>query len=212
MTCYIFGAAACRAAAIQLHTGDMVIAADGGLLHTKAMGITPDLVIGDFDSLGYVPKGCEVVALPVEKDMTDIAAAIDIGRARGYSRFVLYGATGGRPDHTFANYQLLAELATRGEEGYLIGTDFSATAINSGSSLMFDKAFTGTLSVFAVGGKARDVSECGTYYTLEHATLSPINPMGVSNSFCGAEATVSVGEGTLLILWEGDRIPGVQKK
>ncbi len=207
MTCYIFGAAACAVHTLSVGVQDMVIAADGGLVHTQALGLSADIVIGDFDSLGRVPTGDEVVRLPVEKDMTDIAAAIEAGRARGYHRFVLLGATGGRPDHTMANYQLLADLAARGEAGYLVDTDFSVAAISDGSALTFDSGFTGTFSVFAVGGEAHGVSIAGAQYLLSDHTLTPTCPLGVSNAFTGAEATVFVQEGTLLVMWEGQELP-----
>ncbi len=207
MTCYIFGAAPMTAACPVIGEEDLVIAADGGLVHTTRFGVTPDIIIGDFDSLGHVPTGTEVVKLPVEKDMTDMAAAIQLGRARGYRRFVLLGGTGARPDHTVANYQLLAELAAHGEEGYLVDAYYSVTAISLGSTLTFDADFRGTLSVFAYGGEATGVTERGTYYTIEDVTLSPTCPTGVSNAFTGVTATVSAASGTLLVMWEGERLP-----
>ncbi len=207
MTCYIFGAAPFAAIAPHMDDGDLVIAADGGLYHTDAQGIHPHVVIGDFDSLGHVPTGAEVIKLPVEKDVTDMAAAIHIGRARGYRRFVLLGATGARPDHTMANYQLLSDLALHGEEGYLVGENFSVTAISDGSSLIFDHDLQGTFSVFSVSGDAHGVNICGGYYSLADGMLAATTPMGVSNSFTGEEVTVSVAKGTLLVMWEGQRLP-----
>ncbi len=207
MTCYIFGAAACALASLPVADGDMIIAADGGLIHTEALGLTPHAIIGDFDSLGRVPEGADVMHLPIEKDMTDMAAAIDYARARGFRRFVLFGATGGRPDHTMANYQLLADLAQRGEEGYLVGDDFSATAISDGSALTFSPSFRGTLSVFAHGGEACGVTERGTYYLLNDAMLTPVAPLGVSNAFTGEEAVITVRHGTLLVMWQGTDLP-----
>ncbi len=207
MTCYIFGAAPHGTEGLIPEDEDLIIAADGGLVHTARLGILPHVVIGDFDSLGYVPGGAEVVRLPVEKDMTDLAAAVELGISRGYHRFVFYGATGGRPDHTMANYQLLASLSSRGAEAYLVGDDFSVTAISDGSALTFDEGFHGTLSVFAHGGEARGVTETGTYYTLTDACLTSAVPLGVSNAFTGREAQISVREGILLVMWEGQRLP-----
>ncbi len=209
MTCYIFGAADCAVKQIVKEADDSVIAADGGLLHTARLGLVPDVVIGDFDSLGHVPEGSDVITLPVEKDMTDMQAAVEVARARGCHRFVLFGATGGRPDHTMANYQLLAALAEGGDEGYLVGDDFSVTAISDGSSLTFDSSFRGTFSVFSVGGTARGVTIRGGHYALEDGVLTSVNPMGVSNSFLGEETSVSVEKGTLLVMWEGGRLPKV---
>ena len=87
----------------------LVIAADGGLAHLKAQGAAPDLTVGDFDSLGYVPDG-NVIRHPPEKDDTDTMLALRLGLERGYDTFVLYGCLGGRMDHAYANFQaVLAE-------------------------------------------------------------------------------------------------------
>ncbi len=211
MICHIFGAAACGFEKVDFDEDDLVIAADGGLARMQALGMKPHVIIGDFDSLGYVPEGTEVRRLPVEKDITDMAAAVEVGKARGYKVFNLYGATGGRPDHTMANYQLLARLAEEDCVGYLMDADFKATAISVGSALIFHRWFEGTFSVFAVGGEAQDVHICGSHYTLAGETLSPTVPLGVSNSFCGKNVTITVGTGTLLVMWEGKYLPLMKK-
>ena len=210
-TCWIFGggefAPACP------HTPapqDLVIAADSGYLLVKRLGIKPDLVIGDFDSLGEKPTGETVVTLPVEKDVTDAAAAVSEGRRRGYSRFLFVGCSGGRPDHTFAAYQTLADLAERGESGLLFENGFTVTAVRDGT-LVFPARESGTFAVFAVGGAALGVTLSGVYYPLSEETLTPTFPLGVSNSFIGKPARVTVGNGTLLVFAEGYPLPSFGK-
>ena len=88
--CVIFCAAECRGLLEPVGEGDFVIAADGGLRHTEAFGISPNEILGDFDSLGYVPEGA--VVHPVEKDDTDAMLAVRLGLELGRKRFVLYGA------------------------------------------------------------------------------------------------------------------------
>jgi thiamine pyrophosphokinase len=207
MTCYIFGAGEYPREYPQPSEGDLTIAADGGVRECARIGRRADLVIGDFDSLGEVPTGDEVIRLPVEKDVTDMAAAVDAGRARGAKRFVLLGGTGGRPDHTYANYQLLASLAARGEEGYLIGREYSAAAISDGSALIFPTGARGTLSVFSFTDTAEGVTERGMYYTVTDATLRATVPLGVSNHLLGEGGEVHVRRGTLLVMWEGQYLP-----
>ena len=205
--CRIFGGGEFDPAApFAPEPGDLVIAADSGLTLVNRLGIKPDLIVGDFDSLGKKPEDENVVTLPVEKDVTDAAAAVELGRARGYSRFAFFGCSGGRPDHTFAAYQLLADLAARGETGLLFGDNFTVAAIKDGS-LSFPALQTGTLSVFAVGGDAVGVTISGGYYPLSGATLSPVFPLGVSNSFVGKPVSIEVNDGTLLIFAEGYPIP-----
>ncbi|MBO4283864.1 MAG: thiamine diphosphokinase [Clostridia bacterium] len=205
--CRIFGGGEfAPAAPFAPEPGDLVIAADSGLEVVRRLGLTPDLVVGDFDSLGKTPTGDNVVTLPVEKDVTDAAAAVSLGRERGYSRFAFFGCTGGRPDHTFAAYQLLADLAARGERGLLFGDGFTVTAIKDGA-LSFPALSAGTLSVFSVGGDARGVTISGVYYLLSEATLTPTFPLGISNSFTGKPVSIEVKDGTLLVFAEGYPIP-----
>ena len=209
--CRIFGGGEFTPAApFAPEPGDLVIAADSGLNLVRRLGLTPDLVVGDFDSLGATPTGENVVTLPVEKDVTDAAAAIALGRERGYSRFAFFGCAGGRPDHTFAAYQSLADLSARGESGLLFGDNFTVTAISDGT-LSFPAKDGGTLSVFAVGGDARGVTLSGVYYPLSEATLTPTFPLGVSNSFIGKPVKIVVRDGTLLVFAEGYPIPAFGK-
>ena len=130
--CVIFCAAGFDSLAVPIHKDDLVIAADGGLQHTQALGITPDVILGDFDSLGYVPAGANV--FPVEKDDTDAMLAVRHGLAAGCGEFLLYGSLDGkRLDHTVANFQTLQFLADNGALGYLIGQDYMVTVVKNGA-------------------------------------------------------------------------------
>ena len=97
--------------------GDYVIAADRGYDSLMAFGVHPDLVVGDFDSLGHTPNHPNVIQLPAEKDDTDMFFALRKGLELGYRRFVLLGGVGGRMEHTYANLQLLDWLTTQGAQG-----------------------------------------------------------------------------------------------
>ncbi len=80
-----------------------VIAADGGLLNLEKYSITPDLILGDFDSLGFEPEGENVIKHPVRKDDTDMMLAVKKAIELGYNEIVIFGGCGGRLDHTLAN-------------------------------------------------------------------------------------------------------------
>lgn len=208
MICYLIGAGEAPGCPPRPAAGDLVIAADAGLTLAHTLGLTPALTVGDFDSLGHLPTGGDVLRLPVEKDDTDMEAALKIGRERGYRTFYLFGGTGGRPDHTYANYQLLADCAARREQAILFGAEFCATAIADGVRLTFPPEARGTLSVFSALGTAEGVSERGVYYPLSGATLTGTFPLGVSNRFLpGESAEISVGRGTLLVFFEGNILP-----
>ena len=198
--CVIFCAAEFDSLVKDLTGQDYVIAADGGLRHTKKLGITPDLIIGDFDSLGYVPQGANV--FPVEKDDTDAMLAVRRGLSRGCREFLLYGSLDGpRLDHTVANFQTLQFLADHGAFGCLIGKATIAAVIKNGS-LHFPAGLEGTVSVFCSGPAARGVTLEGLYYPLENGTLTPGFPLGASNHFTGKEARIRVEDGSLLVLWD----------
>ncbi len=209
-TCVIFCAAGFDGLAEPVGAEDYVIAADGGLRHTQALGIVPDEIIGDFDSLGYVPEGAAVY--PVEKDDTDSMLAVKRGLSLGYRRFLLYGSVDGkRLDHTVANFQTLGYLAQRGAVGFLVGRDYLATAVERGS-LRFPASAEGDFSVFCLGPEAEGVTIRGLYYEAENVTLTSFFPLGVSNHFVGREGTVSAKTGTLLALWERKAgLPQVEK-
>ena len=198
--CIIFCAAECDRLARPISPGAFVIAADGGLRHTEKLGITPNAVLGDFDSLGYTPEGANV--FPVEKDDTDAMLAVRLGLRQGCDEFLLYGSLDGpRLDHTVANFQTLQFLADHGAVGYLIGNTTMVTVVKNGK-ITFPAGLSGTISVFCMGADAVGVTETGLFYGLENGTLTSGFPLGVSNHFIGEKAEISVENGSLLVLWE----------
>lgn len=198
--CIVFCAAEFDRLACPIEPEDYVIAADGGLQHTQALGIEPQEILGDFDSLGYIPQDARV--FPVEKDDTDAMLAARRGLALGFRELLYYGSLDGkRLDHTVANYQTLQYLADHGARGYLVGQDFLVTVVKEGR-ISFPEGTEGLLSVFCLGADARGVSLRGLYYPLEGGTLTAGFPLGVSNHFTGAPAEISVEEGSLLVMWE----------
>lgn len=196
-TCYIIGAG--DVSALPIPQDAFVICADGGLSSASRFGVTPDLIVGDFDSLGSVPPGSNVVKHPVEKDETDSFLALRLGLERGCDSFVFFGCLGGRLDHTLANIQHLQYLAERGARGVLVGEHEELTVIKNGS-LHFPAEQTGGISVFSLSDKSEGVSIRGLHYEAENATLTNGFPLGVSNSFEGREAEVSVKNGVLLVV------------
>ena len=197
--CYIIAASAALNITIQKTNADLLIAADGGYKTAVENGFSPDIVLGDFDSLGFVPKGDNVVCLPVQKDDTDTLAAVRIGLLKGYKTFYIYGGLGGRIDHTIANIQTLSFITENGGKGFLVGENEMVTLIKD-TALMLKSQNTGTVSVFAYGGNATGVSIKGLRYEISDAELNASFPIGVSNELCGKQASISVNKGSLLIV------------
>lgn len=198
--CIIFCAAEFDTLAEPIQPEDFLLAADGGLTHLQNLNLTPHGILGDFDSLGYIPKGSQV--FPVEKDDTDSMLAARKGLELGFRQFVFYGAVDGpRLDHTVANFQTLQFLADHGACGYLVGKDYIITVIHN-ETLTFSEDFTGILSLFCLGADAHGVTLRGLQYPLEDHTLTSGFPLGVSNHFMDQQAQVIVRNGSLLGMWD----------
>lgn len=186
---------------IQNKRDVLVIAADKGYAFLCSHGIKADLVVGDFDSLGAIPEGENVITHPVMKDDTDMLLAMKEGLKRECTFFAVFGGLGGRPDHSFANIQSLAYLREHGARGVLFGETMHMTTIwNEG--MCFDAGFCGMLSIFVLGEKAEGVNLKQLKYELEDACLSSHMPLGISNEFIGKSSEIQVRQGELLVMWD----------
>ena len=208
-TCWIVGAGLFTKRDFAPKTGDLIIAADGGLVPLREMGVTPHLLLGDFDSLGPVPgdlpPATERLTFPVEKDDTDTGLALREGLRRGYRRFALYGCGGGRLDHLFANMQSMACAAKQGAFLCLTDPEYDLYCIHNGE-LVLPPRPAGTLaSVLCHGDKAEGVTISGLQYSLKNETLTSDYPVGVSNHYTGETAKVSVENGRIHIMVFLDR-------
>ena len=199
-TCYIIGAGSFEHLLVPQEEHDLVIAADGGYRYCERLGLEPDVLLGDFDSLEIVPEHKRLIRHSPIKDDTDMALAAAYGESRGCRRFMLYGGLGGRLDHTMANLQLLTLLSRKGYAAYLIGEGSIITAVTDGK-LVFGPSASGMISVFCAGEKAEGVSERGLKYSLDHTVLTCERALGVSNEFTGQESMIEVERGTLLVFW-----------
>lgn len=200
--CFIFGALDISEKKIEISDGDYIIAVDAGLKTVKKLGLTPNLIIGDFDSLGQKPSGDNVIVHPVMKDDTDTLLAVKTAFKKGFTNFRIYGCIGGRLDHTVASIQTASFVAQNGGNAvFSDGTTFLTVIQNA--KISFNSSNNGVISAFAVGGKASGVTENNLLYRLENAVLSPEIPIGVSNEFIGKESYIQVKDGKLCIIWNG---------
>ena len=180
-----------------------VICADAGWETARKYHITPDLVVGDFDSAKERPgKGVKTLTLPVEKDVTDTMYAVQKGLARGFRDFVLLGCLGGaRFDHTLANLETLAYLLDHGARGVL-ADEHTAVFLLRDSLLKITGEQGATVSVFPYRGTSCTVSYSGLQYPLtrEDLVCGVPEPMGVSNRVTGDKAEIRVHLGTAAIV------------
>lgn len=198
-SCNIFSAGEWDCSASDVRKADMNIAADKGLLLAEALGITPDIVVGDFDSLGEPPDNLNIIRHPVQKDDTDTMLAIKTAFSNGCDTFYLYGCTGGRLDHTLANIQALHFIADNGGRGAIVGKQCAAVIKNG--ALSFGADAEGYISVLALAGKAEGVTVTGLKYSAENAVFTSEFPLGTSNEFIGEQSEIRVKNGYLTVLW-----------
>ncbi len=200
--CYIIGASVTEGMYIDRGEGDLIIAADAGFAALEKAGICVDLAVGDFDSLGHVPKIEKTICHPVDKDDTDTALALAEGMKRGYRNFIIYGGLGGRLDHTVANLQNCAGAAEHGAVCWLWGEENAACIFGDGE-LHFEAEKSGMVSVFAAD-RAAGVTLQGLKFPLDNVCLTSMVPIGVSNEFTGVESMIRVADGTLIVMWNED--------
>ena len=183
---------------------DFVVAVDGGFGHLKAVGCAPDYIMGDFDSLGYVPQGANVEVHPVHKDKSDLELALDFALDKGFSELVIYGALGGRLDHTVGALQMCARFAERGMTITLVGVECAVRILVGPGRFELPVRDKGTVSVFSAVDESVGVSEWGMEYPLVDALLPNRITLGLSNELQGMPAGVSVEQGTLYVFYPID--------
>ena len=178
---------------------ERIIACDKGVKYATQCGITPNLIVGDFDSFhGDLPTEVEIKHLPTEKDDTDTMSAVREAIAMGFDEIVLYCALGGRLDHLFANIQTLAFISEQGATARIIDRDTEIIAF-SHATIKVSERKGWSLSVFSLSDRCEDVSIHGAKYCLDNAVVSNRFPIGVSNEWDGT-AAVSVGKGILAVM------------
>ena len=206
--CVIIAAGDMGIAEIEISCGDLLVAVDGGMEYCERLGLKPDLVLGDFDSAkekqlariaGLERQNPEcVIRLSPDKDDTDTLAAIRVALERGYTEFLLYGATGGRRlEHTIANIQCLLFIRHHDAKGYLMD-DRGICFVLENEEVRFPASMMGYLSLFTLGEKAQGVDIRGMKWELDNYEITNDYPIGISNEFTGQEAVVSVRQGQLL--------------
>ncbi len=182
-----------------LKDDDFYIFCDGGLNHQKNLNVTPDLIVGDFDSAPLPETNIETIVLPFEKDDTDTVFAIKEGIKRGFKYFILIGVVGERLDHSLVNVYALLLLENKGLKGTIID-DFSEMEI-VGKDTKYVSPDHSYFSLVNIGGTAKNVSIKNAKYPLENAEITSEYQFATSNECDGNKvAEITVGEGNLLLI------------
>jgi thiamine pyrophosphokinase len=187
-----------------LQTCDITIAADGGTLHALAVGIFPDVVVGDLDSLPpdqrrrLETSGCRMISFPARKDETDLELALHYAAAEGATEIVVLAALGGRLDQIIANVMLLTLPELKGIDVRIVEGAQEAFLIDD--EAIIEGGVGDTVSLIPLGGDAVGVTTEGLEWALEEDTLCFGPARGVSNVLAVGKAQVCLEDGLLLCI------------
>lgn len=181
-----------------LKQDDFFLFCDSGLSHCAGLDITPDLIIGDFDSHEKPDTDIETIILPCEKDDTDTVFAAKEAIKRGFDEILLLGTIGDRLDHSLGNVYLLLYLENRGVTAE-IADDYSTICLAGEKPVMIDKEYP-YFSVLNIDGSAKGITIKGAKYELDNADILPEYQYGISNEVKGDFATVCAKNGKVLVI------------
>lgn len=180
---------------------DRIICVDGAAGHAIRLGVTPDLVVGDMDSLRAEDreaiKGVPFSVFPPEKDETDTQIAFKLAVREGARDLTVWGGTGTRLDHTLSNLYSASWIALQGTP-----VRFESPILNIylvKDVLKFSGRVGDTVSVFSIGGKAVGVTLEGFKYPLNDVEVDSMWQYGVSNIITGKSPVVRVASGLLAV-------------
>jgi thiamine pyrophosphokinase len=191
----------------------LIIACDGGVRHLEKLGIGPDAIIGDMDSIepaqliSYSAQGVQVIQYPANKDFTDTELALDYALNLKPTAICIWGGLGGRLDHILANVCLLRKGQKEGIKTYLVDEYCEAFIVDRDAAFVDAKGVT--VSLFAFSPQVEGLSLSGFVYPLKDAVLTMGELLGISNIINEAYAKISVRAGNLLVIryWQKDIFP-----
>lgn len=186
------------------NSAEYIICADGGARHAKSLGVMPDIVVGDFDTLNEMEinelsqAGVTLIRYPKDKDFTDTHIALLEAIRRGFIEIDIIAALGGRLDHTIANLMLLCLPEAKKVNVRIAEEDQDVILIRRRSQLYGSAGET--ISLFSLTDSVKGINTKGLKYSLEQGELKMGLPIGVSNEFLEKKAEIEIEEGLLLVI------------
>jgi thiamine pyrophosphokinase len=191
-----------EASRVQNWPHDCVICADGGAQHALGLGLAPDVVVGDLDSLDgdlqarLEDEDCQVLVHPPRKDETDLELALRYAIDHGVDEILILGALGGRIDQTLANILLLTLPELQKVKTRIVAGDQEMFLIRG--QAFIEGQVGDTVSLLPIAGDVTGITAEGLEYPLHHGTLKFGPTLGISNVLKAPVARVQVGQGLLL--------------
>lgn len=175
---------------------DLIIAADGGyrLVENKPV----QAVIGDFDTLGYIPDNVQTISHPTDKDQTDGEICLDYLNNIGATDVTIYGALGGKIDHVLGNLNLLAYARKLGINAKILTSDTEVYFVDD--VLKNEFPIGATLSIIPFGGDVSFTHSCGLKYPLDGLTIKPLSSLGISNQVTIGKVEIKVKKGSAFVI------------
>lgn len=195
-----------QAAYRAIQEDDLLIAADGGTRHCLNLGLTPDIIIGDFDSLNQnefailQTSGTQVIRHPAKKDYTDLELAVRHAFSLGLTEILVIGALGARWDQTIANILIPVNEDLSRIRMRMIDGAQEVTLMRDEDQLTLHGQAGDILSLVPLGGDAMGVTTQGLEYALQDETLYFGSTRGISNVLLNQTATVQLRAGNLLCI------------
>lgn len=179
-----------------------VICADGGLLCARQAGFSPDIYVGDSDSGGAPPEGVESLRLIPEKNLTDLQAAYELARDRGFREMILTACTGGRQDHHLANLLLMETAWQEGVHMTIMDPENEITYLCGGEMMVQPGAFH-YFSIIPLDRELHDVHIRDAKYPLQADVVRRGDSLTVSNETLDRPAQISIGSGAAWVIRAG---------
>lgn len=196
---------------IDFTTNDLLIAVDSGAEALYAEEIIPDYFLGDFDSLGSVllklieeDYSERVIRFPAMKNETDSELALQFALKFVPKRIILYGATGTRIDHIWANVNILLQAEQEGIKAIICDSHNRVQLLLPKQILKLIRDEYHFLSLLSFTEEVKGLRGTGLKYSLENVTLRLGSTRGLSNELTEDQATVTIDEGILLVIESKD--------
>lgn len=185
----------------NVHSNDFIICADGGYKYAEKANLIPDIIIGDFDSAEIPQKqNIEILKLPTKKDDTDTFRCVKEALNRNFDEIIIFGGTGGRMDHTYANISILRYIRSHNAKGILVDENNLLTII-SDEEMTVENKVGERFSIFPFGCERCVVTLSGFEYSLDKGILLSEEPIGISNVIIEKSARVKIHEGSAVIIF-----------
>ena len=187
---------------------DLIIAADGGANHCLDVGILPDIVVGDLDSISETsranlpPKQVEIIKFPTRKDATDLELALDLAMEKGGNQIVIFAGLGGRWDMSFSNVMLAASEKYKEMHVSLSAENSHLHILHANRKLALRGKSGQTISLIPLSQEAKGITLSGFEYPLKNETIQFGNSRGLSNVLEKNEGDITLSAGTLLCVHE----------